>query len=77
MEIKDFIGKIEEEFEELETGKLQPGSKFRDFFDWNSINALIFIALVDAEYDVTINADDIRNSETVEDLFAVVQKKSS
>ena len=32
---------------------LKPGSIFREVFEWNSINALILIALVKTEYDVT------------------------
>ncbi|MBN2680963.1 MAG: acyl carrier protein [Bacteroidales bacterium] len=78
MKAEDFILKIEDEFEDLEKGKLKPESNFREFFDWNSINALIFIALVDSEYDVTITPDDIRNSETIMDLFnTIIAKKSS
>ncbi len=44
--IEDFIKKIEDEFDELEPGKLKPESVFREMFDWNSINALVLIAMV-------------------------------
>lgn len=75
MKAEDFILKIEEEFDDLEKGILKPDSIFRDHFDWNSINALIFIALVDTEYDITITPDDIRSSETIQDLFNIVLQK--
>ncbi|HBS85219.1 MAG: acyl carrier protein [Bacteroidetes bacterium GWF2_38_335] len=75
MNVQDFILKIEEEFEDMERGKLKPESNFRDFFEWNSINALIIIALVDTEYGVTINAEDIRTSKTVSDLFQTILNK--
>jgi acyl carrier protein len=75
MTIKDFIARIEEEFDELEPGALKPDSNFREVFEWNSINALILIALVKTEYDVTINAVDITNSKTVNDLFKIVKER--
>ncbi len=69
MSVEKFIEQVEEEFEELESGSLKPESNFREYFEWNSVNALIIIALIDSEYDVTINAEDIQNSETVQDLY--------
>ncbi|MCD6111995.1 MAG: acyl carrier protein [Bacteroidales bacterium] len=73
--MEEFIKKIEEEFEDIEPGKLKPESNFREMFDWNSINALIIIALVKTEYDVVINAEDIASSKTVSDLYNVIESK--
>lgn len=75
MNIEDFIKKLEEEFEDLEPGRLKPESDFREMFEWNSINALILIALVNTEYDVTINAEDLRSSKTVNDIFDIVVRR--
>jgi acyl carrier protein len=75
MTIEDFIARIEEDFDDLEPGVLKPESNFRDVFEWNSINALMLIALVKTEYDVTINANDIAKSKTVNDLFNIVQER--
>lgn len=73
MEIEDFISRLEDEYEDITAGTLKPGSIFREVFEWNSINALIMIALVKTEYDVTINAEDIAKSMTIEDLFGIIQ----
>ena len=75
MKIEDFISKLEEEYEDLTPGTLNPGSVFREVFEWNSINALILIALVKTEYDVTINAEDIATSKTVADLFQIIKSR--
>jgi acyl carrier protein len=77
MKIEDFISKIEEEFEDLDKGVLKPDSKIKEHFEWDSINALVFIALVSAEYDVVINADDLQKSETVQDMFNIVTSRIS
>jgi acyl carrier protein len=73
--ISEFIQKIEAEFEDLEPGKLQPESNFRDAFEWNSINALILIALIKTEYNVSINAEDIQKSKTVNDIYEIVKSR--
>jgi acyl carrier protein len=75
MEISEFIEKIETEFEDIEPGSLRPESEFRKVMEWNSILALLMISLIDTEYDVTITADDLRNSVTVTDLFETVKSK--
>ncbi len=75
MKIEDFIATIEEEFEDLEPGALKPESRFRETFEWNSINALILIALVKTNYDVVINAEDITKSKTIMDLFTIISSR--
>lgn len=75
MTIEEFIKNIETEFEELEAGKLQPETHFREVFDWNSINALILIAMVKTEYGATINAEDIQKSKSINDLYEIVKSK--
>ena len=75
MKIKEFIAHLEEEYEDLAPGSLTPGSVFREVFEWNSINALILIAMVKTEYAVTINAEDIATSQTVQDLFRIIESR--
>lgn len=75
MNIDEFITHIEEEFDDIEPGTLKPTSIFREVFEWNSINALILIAMVKTEYDVTINAEDIANSKTVEDIYRIIESR--
>jgi acyl carrier protein len=76
MDIQEFIKKIESEFEELTPGVIAPESKFRDVLDWSSVNALTVIALVDCEYDVILTAEDFMKSETIQDIFSILQSKS-
>ena len=75
MKIEEFIEKIEEEFEDIEPGSVKPDTVFREIFEWNSINALIYIAMVKTEYDVSINAEEIASSKTIQDLFDLISKR--
>ena len=76
MNIIKFIKGIEEEFEDLKPGFLKPESNLRDNFNWDSINALIFIAHVNVEYDAEINAQELIQAVTVQDLYNLVESKA-
>lgn len=73
--IEDFIGRIEEEFEELEKGVLKPETDFRKGFDWTSVNALILFSMINIEYGVTMSAEDLHKSKTVQDLYSIIVHK--
>ncbi|MCK9612060.1 MAG: acyl carrier protein [Bacteroidales bacterium] len=72
MDINELIKKIEAEFEDLKPGSLKPESRFRKVLDWNSVNALTIIALVDSDYDVLLTAEDFMKSETVQDVYNII-----
>ena len=74
--VDKFIEKIVEEFPDIKKENLGANMKFRDHVEWDSINALVLIAMVNVEYDVTINAEELINAETINDVFLVVKKKA-
>ena len=75
MDIIDFIKKVEEEFDDLQPNSLSPDDILEEKFTWDSINALIFLAHVNVEYDVEITADELIKSKTVQDLYNLVESK--
>lgn len=75
MNLTEFTSKLEKEFEELETGSLTPDTNYREIKNWSSMYALIIIAFVDANYDVMLNASDLKNTETISDLYNAVINK--
>lgn len=75
MSINDFITNLENEFDDLKPGVLKPESRFREVFEWNSINALILIAMVKTEYDVVITAEDLVKAKTVNDIYSIVEQR--
>ena len=76
MELKDFIEKFAEQFDDTPIEELQPNVEFKELDEWSSLIALSVIAMVDEEYDVTIVGEDIRESVTIEDLFNRVKAKA-
>jgi acyl carrier protein len=41
--------------------------------EWSSFLALAIMAMIKSEYDVAVTAQEMRDSETIQDLFNVVQ----
>lgn len=76
MELNDFIANFAEQFEDTDASVIKADTEFKELDEWSSLIALSVIAMVDEEYDVTIKGDDIRNSNTVEDLFNAVKAKA-
>lgn len=75
MNVEEFIDKIVEEFPDLKKDKITPEMNFRDHVEWDSINALVLIAMVNVEYDVIITAEELINAKTVNDVYLIVEKK--
>ena len=76
MELKEFIENFANQFDDTDANEIKAETVFKDLDEWSSLIALSVIAMVDEEYDITIKGDDIRNSNTVEDLFNVVKSKA-
>lgn len=77
MEIEGFIGNFARQFDETDPGLFKAETRFRDVDEWSSLIALSVIAMVDEEYDVVLKGDDIKASETVQDLFEIVRSRRS
>lgn len=77
MEIRELITHIENEFEEVEPGSLQPNSSIKELEGWSSMHALILIALVDSEYDILLTGEELRSISTIQDLFDVLTSRKA
>lgn len=76
MELKGFIEKFAEQFDDTDASEIKAETEFKELDEWSSLIALSVIAMVDEEYEVTLKGEDIRNSKTVEDLFNTVKTKA-
>lgn len=73
MELQKFVENFAAQFDETDASVFTAETKFRDIDEWSSLVGLSLIAMVDEEYDVTLKGDDIRSSNTIQDLFDKVQ----
>ena len=63
-----FLELFKEVFE-MEDEEVKFNDNFRDLETWDSITHLSLIAMLDDEYDVQIEEEELKKLITVEDLF--------
>jgi acyl carrier protein len=76
MDLPDFITNFAAQFEETEIALFTPQTQFRDLDGWSSLVALSVMAMADEEYDVKLKGDDMRNSNTIQDLYDIIDKET-
>ena len=75
MEIKKFVNDFANQFDDTDSSEIQRETKFHDLEEWSSLVAMSVIALATTEYGKTITGKEIRECETVEDLFNLISSK--
>ncbi len=73
--IEEFIQLLENEFEDLPKNTLKPETNYREIPNWSSMHALIIIAFADANFNVELNASDLRKAQTIQDLYDIIHSK--
>ena len=67
--LTEFVELFADLFEETDPSLITSDTVFHDLDEWSSLLALSVIAMVDEEFDVALKGDDVRLSNTVEDLY--------
>lgn len=75
MDINEFVENFAAQFDETPADQFNADTRFRDIDEWSSLIGLSIIAMVDEEYEVTLKGDDIKNSNTIRDIFDIVASK--
>lgn len=75
MDINSFLSKIAEQFVNTDSSIITPDTNFWELDEWSSIVALSVVAMIDEEYNVTLNAKDVKGAKTIGELFVIVQEK--
>ena len=75
IEINEFITNFADQFVNSDLSLFTPETNFWELDEWSSIVALSVVAMIDEEYNVTLNAKDVKGAKTIEDLFVIVKDK--
>ncbi len=76
MELNSFIENFAAQFDDTDVSEFTPSVNFKDLDEWSSLTALSVIAMVDEEYDVKLSGNDIREANTIEDLYQLIANKN-
>lgn len=67
--LNEFTALFAEQLNMGDTNKITPSTAFRNLDEWTSLAALSVIAMVDDEFEVALKSADIKESNTIEDLY--------
>ena len=76
MNINDFIVNMTNVFDDPESVKLNKDTKFRELSEWDSLTALMTIAMADDIYNVALPPEEMRKVHTVEELYFLIRRLS-
>lgn len=60
---------------EIKDRQINLSDNFRDYAEWDSLNFLSVIAMIDEEFGIIIEGSDFERLKTVEDLVSEVEKR--
>ena len=69
MEIKEFIEQFAGQFDDTELSEFKPETVFHELDEYTSLIALSIILMIDEEYGVSIDANEMTAAVTIEDLY--------
>jgi len=75
MELNEFVKAFAGQFDDTEASEITANCEFHDLEEWSSITGMGVIALAKVKYGKTITGPEIRQCDTVEDLFNLINNK--
>lgn len=75
MEINEFIMNFANQFEETDASEFTPETKFRELEEWESLLALAILNMIVKKYNVILPHKEMRETNTIQELFDLVQSK--
>ncbi len=75
MEMQEFIENFAAQFDDTDAAVFTAETQFRTLDEWSSLIGLSVIAMCAEEYGVILKGDDIKSSNTIQDIYDKVQSK--
>jgi acyl carrier protein len=69
---EQFLEKVKETFE-IEGRDLQFSDNFKEYDEWDSLNLLSMIAMIDEDYGVVIDSNAMSKVQTLDELFKLIE----
>ena len=75
MDKNEFIKVFAEQFDDTDASEIKSDTKFRDLEEWSSLIGMSVIARARTQFGKAITGKEIRDCETVEDLYNMIALK--
>lgn len=75
MKLEEFVTAFADMFVDTPIEEFSASTDFKELDEWSSLLSLSLIALVKKNFERKITGKEIRNCETIEDLYKLIQTK--
>lgn len=75
MELNEFIKAFAAEFDETPVEVFTSETKYKNLEEWGSLTALSIISMIDERFEKRVTGADIRNCETIKNLYDIVNNR--
>lgn len=75
MTLENFIELFANEFDETAKEEFTAQKNFKLLEEWSSLVALSIISMVDEEFDKRLTGEELRNVNTIEELYNLIELK--
>jgi acyl carrier protein len=72
--MEDFLDGFVEILEDTDRSQLTEDTIFKNLDEWDSMTALMLIAMFDDKYNVKITGNEIKEASTLNDLYKIATK---
>lgn len=72
MDLQKFITDFSNEFGDTPASSFNSSTHFKHLEEWDSVLALSIISMIDENYEKRISGSELRNCNTIEELFNIV-----
>ncbi len=75
MEINDFIKNFADQFDDTDISEFTPECEFHGLDEWSSLTGMAIIAMAKSKYGKNITAKELKDCETIQELFDLINNK--
>ena len=75
MTLDEFVKAFAAEFDDTPVEQFTPATNYRELEEWGSLVALSIISMSDDEMDIQITGAELRNAQTIEELYKLACAK--
>ena len=77
MDKTEFISNFAAQFDDTDESLFSMETLFRELDEWSSLNALAIMNMIGKKYDVQLKPDEMKQTNTVQELYDLVLLKKA
>ena len=77
MDANEFLKNFAAQFDDTDASEFTMETRFRELDEWSSLNALAILNMIGKKYSVILKPEEMKLTNTVQELFDLVLSKLS